>query len=157
MSTKAVEKQQTGGLAQPGDTWLELRKLAEIVPVADDDENVGEIIAARILQSETLDQLLTPSAAPSMGQLVDKPIVVHDLRKRLGGMNKDLGFYLLVAVETMDNGVQEVYSTGAANVVTQLLAANARGWLPMKCKVLETESKSNPGQFIHWLVKLDNF
>lgn len=157
MTTKAVTPATGTQLAKPGDTWAKLIEMAKDIPTASDDENVGEIIAARILAAETLDQLLTPSAAPSMGQLVDKPIVVHDLRKREGGMNKELGFYLLVAVETQNDGVQEVYSTGAANVVTQLLLANARGWLPMTCKVLEMESKSNPGQFIHWLVKLDNY
>ena len=68
-----------------------------------------------------------------------------------------LGFYLIVAAEVQGTGEQAVFSTGANNVVAQLLRANAEGWFPMACKVLETPSKSNPERSVQWLVKLDNF
>jgi hypothetical protein len=157
MSDKAVVKQQTTALAQPGETWAKVRALGATIPESDSDEDIGEVIAARILAAETLDDLLTPSSAPSLGHLVDKPIVIVDIRRRQGGMNKDLGFFLLCAVEDQATGKQEVYSTGAGNVVTQLARAWELGEIPLRCKVLEMESKSNPGQFVQWLVKLDNF
>jgi hypothetical protein len=156
-ASREVTKFGSGALTKPGEAWKLVRSLAESVETTDSDEDIGEIIAARILQAETMDQMLTPSSAPSMGQLSGKAIRVHDIRRRDGGLNKDLGFYLLVAVEAADDGEQEVYSTGAANVVTQLLWAHAHNSFPFPCKVLEVESKSNPGQMVQWLVKLDNF
>jgi hypothetical protein len=150
-------KTATSELARPGETWARIRELAQSIPETDSDEDIGEIIAARILAAETLDDLLTPSSAPGLGHLADRPILIHDIRRKEGGMNPDLGFFLLCAVETAKDGKQEVYSTGATNVVTQLVRAFQLGEFPLACKVLETPSKQHPERTVQWLVKLDNF
>lgn len=155
--TKAIEHRSSAALVKGTPARAVLAELAAGVPESDEDEDIGEVIIARILNAETIEDALTPSSAPGMRDIVDVPIVVHDIRRKNGGQNPEMGFYLLAAVEIQGTGEQAVMSTGATNVVAQLLKAYQLGSFPLACKILEVESKSNPGRMVQWLVNLDNF
>ena len=125
------------------------------IPEDEGGDDVSDLIIGKILATQGAKELLTPSGAPSMGSLSGQPIIIHNVRRRTGGMNKKIGFYLLLDVENQSTGERAVYSTGAANIVAQVTKAWHDELLPLRCMVIEVESKSNAGQFVHWLVEED--
>lgn len=129
----------------------------DVIPDASDGEDVAEQIALRILASENVDDLLTPSAAEGLRDWIDRPIVIHDVRKREGEQEGVKGWYFILDIEDQKTGKHHVATTGASNVMAQITKAHNSGWLPMPCKVIEMVSASNPSHKPQWLVKLDNF
>jgi hypothetical protein len=136
---------------------VEFRKWMEGVPLAQEDEDVQEQIALRIMQAETVDDLLTPSTAEGLRDWVDKPIVIHDARLRKSNLPDGVGAYLVLDIEDAKDGKHYVATTGAINVMAQIIKAHNQGWLPMSCKVIEVVSNSDPSRKPQWLVRLDHF
>jgi hypothetical protein len=144
-------------VAKVTDPMVELKAYAEELPFDEGDEDITDLIVGRILSATSVDELLTPTSAPSMGDLAGQPLIIHGARKRQGGLNKTLGFFLLLDVENQSTGIRDVFSTGAINIVTQVLKAAHDGDLPLACEVREYASKSNPERTVHWLVKIGEF
>ena len=138
------------------DPMVELRKYADELPFDEGDEDITDLIVGRILNAQDVDELLTPTSAPSMGDIEGQPLIIHAARKRKGGKNPKLGFYLLLDVENQSTGARDVFSTGAVNIVTQVVKAHHDGDLPLACEVKKYPG-SEPGHEVHWLVKIGTF
>jgi hypothetical protein len=134
-----------------------LKEIAGRLPVSNEDDNITEMMVGRILSAETEDEVLTPMSAPSLGENADTIFTIHDLRRVDGGMNKELGFYLLIDATDTKTEKRSVYSSGASNIVSQLLWFYNKGKLPVTLKVMHQQSKKDPANTIHWLVKVDHF
>lgn len=134
-----------------------LHELAMAIPEAVGDDDAGASIIARILSTMTAEQVLTPASAPSLGDKEGAIYTIHNLRRIEGGQNLELGFYLLVDATDKETGERAVYSTGAGNVVAQLVQLHKLDKLPSDVKVVWVESKRNPGRIVHWLVTPDHF
>lgn len=129
--------------------------IASTIPEAQDAEDFADQMTARILSAETEDDVLRAKATDSLGDYDGKVIVVHDLRRKLGGKNKRRGYYLLMDVEDADTGDRTVVSTGSDRVTDQLLWAWSRDKLPWKVKVLV--AKTQDDNELHQLVAVDHF
>lgn len=149
MATKAI--------TLPSNPVEELRALAQAIPVQHQSDDGAEGIVAAILSKMTIEEVLTPASATALGELEGRPIIIHDVRRVEGGQNADLGFFLLVDVEDESTGNRMVCSTGAMNVVAQLAKAVEFDALPLSCQVKVTESKSNAGRMVQWLVTPAHF
>lgn len=134
-----------------------LRQIGDRLPIAQSSEDATEGIVARILSGETTEDVLTPSAAPSLGDFPGETFLVHGLRRVEGGLNRDTGFYLLIDATAQSTGRRGVYSSGATNIVAQLLKLFSMDALPAEVTVTHVASKSNPGNVIHWLTSPDRF
>lgn len=127
-------------------------ELIMLAPEASDDDEAVDMIIARILSSANKEELLNPSSTTGMEGYATKDIIVHDIRRRPSTLNPKIPWYLLVDVETVNTGEHAICSTGATNVMVKLAVANAQGWLPLHCHLVETVSNRTAKRKIQNLV-----
>lgn len=139
-------------VAKQTETQADLVSAILTLPEAIDQEDASEVIVARILAAESVEEILTPQSAPSLRDIEGVGIVIHDARRRESDMNPGVPFFLLLDVEDRRTGKHSVYSTGALNVMAQIAKMHSLGKLPFPCHVVSVVSKSNAGRSSQWLV-----
>lgn len=136
---------------------VEVKNWVMALPAADGDEDASERIMQRILDAETSADILTPEKGEGLRDHVGEELVIHDARWRPSTQNKVIGAFLVLDVELVKTGEHRVMTTGANNVVAQIVAHHNKGLMPFACRVTETPSKSDPNNKIQWLVSADAF
>jgi len=134
-----------------------LKEIARRVPETQGGEDATESIIGRIMNGATVEDVLTPANARGLGDNEGETFTIHDIRRVEGGRNSDLGFYLLVDATSDNNGRRDVYSTGAINVVTQLLKLYSMDAFPVQATICHVQSKKDPGRTVQWLVGVQPF
>lgn len=134
-----------------------LRGLADSLPEAAEDEDLTNTMVGRILAAKDRAERLTPAKAPGLGDKEGAVYTVYALRKVEGGLNPDLGFFLLVDAKEEPDGERTAYSTGAARVVAALLADHRDGNFPCAYRIAHAASQKNPGRTVQWLVDPEAF
>ena len=132
-------------------------EVASTVPEATDDVDMTEVQLGRILSAKSVDEVLTPSSAPSFGETPNSVFTVHGIRRVNGGLNKELGFYLLIDATDENTGERIAYSSGATNIVAQLLWLHQHAEFPKRVKVGHSQSRANPERVTRWLIDPDKF
>lgn len=147
MATKSV---------QPRRDVLELAAgIVQSIPEATDGEEFADQQTARILTATEEADVLRERSTDNFGDLDGKTIIVHDLRRKMGGKNKRRGYFLLCDVQVDGEDDHAVYSTGSDRVCDQLLWAWSHDKLPWKVKVRVT--KNDEGNEFHQLIAHDAF
>ena len=145
-------------LAEPASSALDvLKNLSLSLPVAAEDEDLTETLVGRILAAPDRATRLTPLKAPGFGDKEGAVFTVHGLRRVEGGLNKDLGFFLLVDATDHKTGERSWYSTGAARVVAALLADWRDGLFPCDYRIAHVASRKNVGNVVQFLIDPNNF
>lgn len=134
-----------------------LKEIAARVPETQGGEDATESIVARIMNATSVDDVLTPAQARGLGEHEGETFTIHDIRRVEGGRNSDLGFYLLVDATSDSTGRRDVYSTGAINIVTQLLKLYSMDAFPAHATICHVQSKKDPGRVVQWLVGVQPF
>jgi hypothetical protein len=135
----------------------EVKRWIMALPRAEGDEDASDRIMERILGKTDAESILSPDSAEGLRDHVGEQLVIHDARWSPSTVNKKLGAFLLLDVELVKTGDRVVMTTGANNVVAQIVAAYTADLLPLACRVTETPSKTDPTNKIQWLVGADAF
>lgn len=135
-----------------------------------DPKAAGLAIMQRIMDAETLDDVLNMSKTTGTDDLLDKQIVVlgAEWRKSSPGFEEGPGFYATMTYRDFDPaGVEitsidgqtirvsakdRVASVGGQNVLAQLAVIKDKNFLPFACKVVKTEKPTARGFYPLWLV-----
>jgi hypothetical protein len=130
---------------------------AAVVPRADPDAYIDQIVA-EYLAAETVDDLLVePKGTEGLRDYVGKVVTIHDARWSPSSHKKGPGCFYTVDITVADSAEHFVVTTGATNVVAVIAKAYAAGWLPLTARVVEVASASNPENKIQYLVRFDGF
>jgi len=127
--------------------WLTALEMVE------DDEDVSERIGERIMQAETLEEMLSDdSETIGLRGIVEHHILVRGATLRRSDNTDGLGAYAVIDVLDKTDGEVKVVTCGAAKVLRKLVKATNQKWLPFECVVTETPSKTNPTRTVLDLV-----
>jgi hypothetical protein len=115
------------------------------LPHGDNNEDISDRIALQALTAEDPDEAVTGSGTTSMQDLVNRTIVVWDIRAMAGGMDKGWKAYLIFDYTEGDSDYHRVGNTGAKQIVTRLARAYADGRFPLKGRVCEISRSGGSG------------
>jgi len=135
--------------ADPGvdlDKWHEtLPEWLRVFPPAETDEDVSLRIAEQIMHSESEDDVLSEDVGGvGLRDVEGVDITVHDVRLRPSDQDTPTGAYALIAFTRGGSDEQEIATSGATNVMAQLVRLYQLGAFPVQVQYYETPSKSNP-------------
>ena len=149
--TDKIEAILSGGEVVRYDAWL------EPLPWSADEDDASAAIVAAILAAPNIDQLLTPTTTAGLGDYVGKLLTIHDVRLRPSDMEGGTGAYAVLDITVEGSSDHVVATTGARNVLAQLVRAWQLDAFPFSCRITETQSKRNPARTVQWLVTTDAF
>ena len=154
MTTETQEAPAQRGVVvgQPisGDVVAVFESMAEAIPLAEGNGYDG--ILEAIAGATSAADLDAPWRSTGLGKLVGVPIMVQSItRQESTFADSPLGFFLIIRGGTLPDGEPFVATTGSVGVVGQLVKAYHLGALPLRCRVISKESRSNPGTFVQHL------
>jgi len=115
------------------------------LPPAESDDNIVERIAGQILAADSVDDVLSEDVGGiGLRDLIGVDIVVHDVRLRPSDQGGPLGAYALIAFTREGDDMEQIASSGATNVIAQLVRLHQLGAFPVAVQYYETPSASNP-------------
>lgn len=136
---------------------IPVKEWARVIPMSA-GADMSDAIVDRIMAVDSLEALLAPQEeGEGLRDFIGQPIVIHDARAGASSFKEGPGIFVILDIELTKTGEHKVVTTGATNVVAQIAKAVGGGWLPFACKVVETQSKSNPERKIQWLVAAEAF
>jgi hypothetical protein len=115
------------------------------LPHGDDNEEISDRIALQTMTAEDPDAVLSEGGTTPLKDLVNRSIVVWDIRAMRGGMDKGWQAYLIVDYTEGDSDYHRVGNTGAKQVVARLARAYCDGQLPLKGRVCEISRAGGSG------------
>lgn len=132
-------------VVDPADQLAALYEHAKGLTV-DDPAEVKERILRSVLAAASVHDLLAAGAAVPAEQLYNVPLSFERIRASESTFVDGPDLYLHVECRIVANGDAVTISCGARDVVTKLLAADMRGWLPFTA-VMEQSAKPTKDGF----------
>lgn len=124
----------------------------EFVPVVEDSESVAKDIIYRILTAEDEDAIFGKQSATSAVDILDIPLEIQSVRWSKSEFTEEgPAVYALIEANRMDDGSPVVISCGSRNVMSQLLACQRQGLLPLKTPKRFRQSGTGTGRKVLWL------
>lgn len=108
-------------------------------------------IIEEIMASQTLDDLLGNAEAESLENFVDRVVTVREFSINDSEFPDGAPIYLAIHLTDEETGEKRVATTGEQNVIAQLMAAQDRGWLPLRCR---PQRASRPNKFGRYMIRL---
>lgn len=116
-------------------------------------EDVQRRIAERILDSETVDQVLSPSVATPWRSMLGTPVVVLGLTWRRSSFDESAGVYAIVEAANPATGEPLTLTTGSFGVMVQLFKLWQMGALPATLQLLPLDKRTARGFEVFYLQK----
>lgn len=104
-------------------------------------------IVARILRAQTLDEILGSFEATPIDQVLDQPMEIHAVRWERSEYEEGNPYYALIDAVLIDDGNRVTLTTGSTNILTQLVAMAARGYLPAKVIARQSAKPTKRGYY----------
>lgn len=128
-----------------------LAKLDQLPALSVDD--VVERTLTATLNATTVDQVFKNPQAMGLRDLVGETLLLVAISGWLpSDIKTGLGRYVVLDCVLVRTGEHITCTTGSPYVITAAVRAMELGALPVKVKVVELESRSNPSQGSLWLV-----
>lgn len=108
-------------------------------------EDMSEAIMARILSSDSLEDIFREDGSTATRDLVGVPLEVRDCVVRESSLEGKQGVYMLLDAYRLDEGVPVLVNTGSPKVMAQVMRCKQRGFLPIQVQVVEVAA-AKPGQ-----------
>ena len=122
----------------------------EPLPIeASDPEQVSRVILERIMQSDSIEAVLTPQSLPAWRDSLDRPAVVQSFRFNRSSFEQGSSVYIVADLAWQDTGELEAVSIGGRNVMVQLLRMMQLGALSTPVRL--TSRKTGEGYQVLWL------
>lgn len=138
---------------------LEVRNFASMAPVVrsfvvdvaskvtgSSEDAVLEIVGA-ILTADTLDAILNPSDVMHAEQLVGHRFTLRGVKWSRSTFGAGLPFYALLTVSKVGDDATELLSCSATNVMAQVWAMEAHGFLPVDVMLVTSKRPTPDGYF----------
>ncbi len=129
-----------------------LEERLDHLPALDTSE-VVERTLARILTATDAESIFADPESQGLRDWAGREIILEDVVGCLPSSAKGgLSRYLVLDCTDPYTGVRFAATTGGTYTVSAALRAKELGLLPLRVRVVELESASNPGQTSVWLV-----
>lgn len=138
------------GLDPNSPTVAAFAQLARTLPATGGDG--GEAIIAAILNADSVTDLDAPWSGVAGKALLNTPIEVHEVSVAESDYADGLGVFLVVKGYKLADGTEFTFTTGSISVVAQLVKAYAAGWMPLRCRLVESDRPSKNGYHPQHLV-----
>jgi hypothetical protein len=115
------------------------------LPHGDDNQEISDRIALQTMTAEDPDAVAEQGGTTAMKDLVNRTIVVWDIRAMRGGLDAGWKAYLIFDYTEGDSDYHRVGNTGAKQVVARLARAYADGGFPLKGRVCEISRSGGSG------------
>lgn len=123
---------------------------ARAVESVDTDSTTVEILA-RILSSESADQVLAPLVPVAASAMVGFPIIVDAVRWMKSDFAEGAGMYALIDAVDQSTGEKRLITCGGMNVLAQLFALERLQAFPVHVKITRAAKATANGYFPLWL------
>lgn len=139
-------------LAIPDEKRLQEYMRAMHAEVSDQDpDTVADDIVARILASETLEEVFAPQAVEHARDLVGQPMTIQRAKVNQSDYEGGPGVYAIVEAVLHDDGRTTTFSCGGRNVLAQLYKAAQMGAIPIDVVLEEAPRPTKNGYRPLWL------
>jgi len=119
--------------------------------VMEDADATQEAILERILQANTLDDILNNRSVTSAKDVLLTPLTVAKVRWMRSDMEEGIGLYALVEGRRDDTDEPVVISCGGVSVMGQLWRMDELGLLPVKVRFNQASRPTQAGFYPLWL------
>ena len=130
----------------PNTTRLIQYIAARAVDEADLNAVITEQLAERLLAAESADDILVPFDPEKGEAYMDRPIMVHELTF-IESDFEGFPWYVSMSFSLPGQDKRSVLTVGGEKVVMQIAAAEARGLLPLYCKLHRSEKQTKNGYY----------
>lgn len=121
-----------------------------VMAITDPDE-AARAIVTRILGAQTADDVLKVAGTLSADDVLDQPMVVHDVRWMKSAFEEGAGAFGVVTITRGEDGQAETLTCGGRNVLAQLARLAELKALPVKCKLTRADKPTSAGYYPLWL------
>ena len=119
----------------------------------EDPEAVSKAITNRILEAETVADVLAPQEARHARELLDVPLRFVGLHFNQSDYEEGPGFYAICDCEDVESGDRFAVACGGRNVMAQLLRIYQLGGFPVDLKFTQARRPTRQGFWPLWLVE----
>jgi hypothetical protein len=119
----------------------------------EDPEAVAKAITNRILEAESVEDVLSPQECRHARELLDVPLRFFDLHFNQSDFEEGAGFYAIANCEDVESGDRFAVACGGRNVMAQLLRLHQIGAFPIDLKFEQARRPTRQGFWPLWLVK----
>lgn len=128
-------------------------KADDIVEVELTPEEQQLRIVQRILESQTVDEILASFEATPIDDVLERPFELHRVRWERSEYEQGQPYYALLDATMIDTGESVTLTTGSTTVVAQLYALARKGALPQKMRCVQSSKPTSRGYYPKNLVR----
>lgn len=114
-----------------------------LLPWAQTDDDAVSDIVARILNADTVEDVLARQDTVDFEQLVDVPITVHGFKMLPSTIDTGVGAYAVIDFTYTGADAHQITTTSALGVLAQLARVWQLSGYPFQCAVLEIDTGKN--------------
>jgi hypothetical protein len=130
--------------------WRDVFPQEEVMPLADPTQAAIEIVAG-ILSATSPEQVLKRRETYSSRDLVGVPLEIRGYRVFNSAFESGPRVFFACDARRLDTGEEIIVTSGAANILAQLVALRKLGALPAKVRVATTAKPTRQGYYPLWL------
>ena len=125
----------------------ELRTLfGDVVPMTEDPEAVTAAMLNRIMQSETIDDILEESTTIKIQDRLGKPFWIDTVELRTSDYSEGIGVYAVMSCRFFDTpNLSETVTVGSATIVAQVTTLLRKGFLPCAVEAYQSDKPTAQG------------
>lgn len=131
-----------------------LREEQQNTDVASTDTHAA--IVDEIFSSESLDELLENTEPEDLKNFIGRVIVIREYSANDSEFEQGAPIYFALKVTDEETGERRIITTGEQNVMAQVMTAEQRGWLPLRCRPVQANKANKHGRYLIRLGKADD-
>lgn len=116
-----------------------------------DPEEATRAILARILTSETAEDVLATSTAVHAQDLLGVPLEVQGIKWQRSDFQEGTSCYVVMQVTDLNDQTRKVVTCGGKNVMTQLLKLQMLGAFPARARIAKALKPTRNNYYPLWL------
>lgn len=113
-------------------------------------------IVDEIFSSTTLDELLENTEPEDLKNFIGRVITIREYSVNDSEFEKGAPIYFALKVTDEETGERRVITTGEQNVMAQVMTAQQRGWLPLRCRPYQANKPNKHGRYLIRLGKAED-
>lgn len=113
-------------------------------------------IIEEIMEATSLDDLLANEEPEDIKTYVGRVITIRDFSVNDSEFEDGAPIYVALKVTDEETKERRVITTGEQNIMAQVITAKERGWLPLKCRPIQSTRPNRHGRYLIRLGKADD-
>lgn len=116
-----------------------------------DPEDSARAIIARILMSQTTEEVLATSTAYHAQDMLQQQLEIRSVKWQRSDHQQGSSCYAVLTAVTLEDGEQKIITCGGKNVMTQLLKLSMMNAFPARARITKAVKPTRNGYYPLWL------